>query len=73
MAIRYDENYIKRPNIELEFTEEQVEELMKCRDDVLYFTENYVFWVLNGYNKLMSLVDDKYPQESCEETLARRK
>lgn len=42
MAIRYDDTYIKRPNTELEYTDEQVEELLKCRDDVLYFTKNYV-------------------------------
>ena len=42
MAIRYDENYIKRPNIEIEYTDENIEELVKCRDDILYFTKNYV-------------------------------
>jgi len=42
MAIRYDDRYIKRPNTELEYTDEMVEELIKCRDDVLYFTKNYV-------------------------------
>lgn len=42
MAIRYDENYIKRPNIEIEYSDEQIIELLKCRDDILYFTKNYV-------------------------------
>jgi len=42
MAIRYDDDYIKRPNIEIQYTEEQIMELIKCRDDVLYFTKNYV-------------------------------
>lgn len=42
MAIRYDDVYIKRPNTELEYSDEQIEELLRCRDDVLYFTRNYV-------------------------------
>lgn len=41
MAIRYDD-YVKRPNEEVEYTQEQIEELIKCRDDVLYFVQNYV-------------------------------
>lgn len=42
MAIRYDETYIKRPNAEHEYTPEQIEELLTCRDDILYFCRNYV-------------------------------
>ena len=42
MAIRYDDRFIKRPNTELEYTDEHVYELLKCRDDVLYFVENYI-------------------------------
>lgn len=42
MAIRYDDNYIKRPNAEFEYDIPQIEELVKCRDDILYFTTNYV-------------------------------
>lgn len=41
MAIRYDD-YVKRPNEELEYTPYQIEELMKCKDDILYFAQNYV-------------------------------
>lgn len=41
MAIRYD-NYIKRPNQEIEYTEENIQELLRCRDDIFYFTKNYV-------------------------------
>lgn len=40
-AIRYDE-FVKRPNEEFEYTQEQIEELIRCRDDVLYFITNYV-------------------------------
>ena len=42
MAIRYDETYIKRPNIEIEYSDDQIEELLTCRDNILYFTKNYV-------------------------------
>ena len=42
MAIRYDNEYIKRPNVEIEYTDHQVQELLLCRDDILYFTRNYV-------------------------------
>jgi len=41
MAIRYD-NYVKRPNAEIEYSEENIQELLKCRDDVEYFIKNYV-------------------------------
>jgi hypothetical protein len=41
MAIRYDD-YVKRPNAELEYTPDQIEELIKCRDDIIYFVTNYV-------------------------------
>ena len=41
MAIRYDD-YVKRPNEELEYTPDQIQELMKCKDDILYFCKHYV-------------------------------
>ena len=41
MAIRYDD-YVKRPNEELEYTPEQITELMRCRDDILYFATKYI-------------------------------
>jgi len=37
MPIRYDEKYVKRPNEELEYSPEQIEELMKCQEDCRYF------------------------------------
>ena len=43
MAIRYDETYIKRPNIEIEYSDDQIEELLTCRDNILYFTKNSSF------------------------------
>jgi len=41
MAIKYDD-FVKRPNVEIEYTDENVTELLKCRDDILYFITNYV-------------------------------
>jgi len=37
MAIRYDEQYVKRPRAELEYTPEQIVELQKCMQSVSYF------------------------------------
>lgn len=50
MAIRYDD-FVKRPNEELEYTPENIEELIKCRDDILYFTVNYVKIVTLDYGE----------------------
>lgn len=33
---------IKRQGVEQSYTKEQVEELIKCRDDIIYFISNYV-------------------------------
>lgn len=35
-------DFLKKPNTQDEFTPEQIQELIKCRDDVVYFCENYV-------------------------------
>ena len=64
MAIRYDDRYIKRPNTELEYSQEQVQELIRCRDDVLYFVTNYV--------KIVTLDEGEVlfdPREYQKETL----
>jgi hypothetical protein len=64
MAIRYDDKYIKRPNTELEYTQEHVQELVKCRDNVLYFVQNYV--------KIVTLDEGEVlfnPREYQKETL----
>lgn len=53
MAIRYDDRFIKRPNEEHEYTPEQIEELIKCRDDILYFATNYVKIVTLDYGEIL--------------------
>lgn len=37
MPIKYDNKYVKRPREELEYDEEQIQELYKCWQDVNYF------------------------------------
>jgi hypothetical protein len=39
--VRYDD-YVKAPNQEHEYTQEQIIELHKCKNDVLYFVRNYI-------------------------------
>jgi hypothetical protein len=52
IAIRYDD-YVKRPNEEISYSEEQIEELVKCRDDVQYFIQNYVKIVTLDYGEVL--------------------
>ena len=33
---------LKKPNVPFDFTEEQIEEYIKCKDDPIYFTRNYI-------------------------------
>ena len=39
MPIKYDNEFVKRPNEEIEYTPEQIEELYKCSQDVEYFVK----------------------------------
>lgn len=42
MPIKYPENgLIKRPNKKMNFTPEQIQEIVKCSKDVIYFAEKY--------------------------------
>jgi hypothetical protein len=52
MAIRYD-NYVKRPNQEVEYTQEMVDEMIKCKEDVMYFVTNYVKIVTLDYGEVL--------------------
>lgn len=33
---------LKRDGVKLNYTKEQIEEIIKCREDVLYFANNYI-------------------------------
>ena len=37
MGIRYDDEQVKRPNVEHEYTPEQILELQRCSEDIWYF------------------------------------
>ena len=37
-----DNPNLKRANVQIEFTKEQIQEYQKCWEDPVYFTENYV-------------------------------
>jgi hypothetical protein len=52
MAIRYDD-YVKRPNEELEYTPEHISELMKCKDDILYFASHYIKIVTLDHGEIL--------------------
>lgn len=63
MAIRYDD-FIKRPNQETEYTDNNITELLKCRDDILYFITKYVKIVTLDHGEVLF---DPYPYQ--KETL----
>ena len=37
-----DNPNLKRANVQIQFTKEQVQEYQKCMEDPVYFTESYV-------------------------------
>jgi hypothetical protein len=38
---------LKRQNVEIDYTEDQIKEYVKCRDDPIYFTKNYIHIVFS--------------------------
>jgi len=44
---------LKKANTAIEFTEEQVTEIMKCSEDPLYFAKNYINIVTLDYGLQM--------------------
>jgi hypothetical protein len=52
MSIGYDnDGYVKRPNVDHEYTTEQIEELIKCKNDFFYFCR-YVKIVHPDFGKI---------------------
>ena len=33
---------LKKPNVKVEFTQENIEEFIKCKDNPVYFAKNYI-------------------------------
>ena len=40
--------FLKKANTQIEFTQEQIEEYIKCKEDPVYFAQNYVKIVTLG-------------------------
>ena len=36
---------LKKANVSQEFTEENIREFIKCKDNPVYFAKNYVLWL----------------------------
>ena len=49
---------LKRINVPQEYTQEEVHEYVKCRDDPIYFIKNYIY-IVNVDKGLMQF--DLYP------------
>ena len=42
-SVNYNNNpLLKKANIQLDFTQDQIEEYVKCSEDPVYFIKNYV-------------------------------
>lgn len=50
----YDNNIgVRRPNIDFGYTQHEINEIEKCKNDVLYFAENYCFTLTpTGYKQI---------------------
>jgi len=58
---------LKRQNVEIDYTEEQIKEYVKCRDDPIYFIKNYIH-IVNLDKGLIKF--DLYPfQEELVNTI----
>lgn len=51
----YSNQNLKKANLKLQFTREQIEEIAKCQNDMFYFINNYV--------KIISLKDGLIPMK----------
>lgn len=58
MPVRYD-NYVKEPHKEMDYTPEMIKEIIRCKDDILYFAKNYIKITTN--DRGVVLFDDPYP------------
>jgi hypothetical protein len=62
MAIRYDDKFVKEPNLEQEYTKKQIEDLVKCSQDITYFLNFVTIVTLDGGRKKLGnlLYDYQY-------------
>lgn len=59
MSIRYDDKFVKTPQMEIEYTPEMVSDLVKCSEDILYFLNFVTIVTIDGGRK--KLGDLLYP------------
>lgn len=58
MPIKYkDDGLIKRPNKKMQFTTEQIQEIVKCTKDITYFAEKYFTIITPDGSKKIKLYD----------------
>ena len=59
MSIRYDDKFVKTPQLEIEYTQEMISDLVKCSQDIIYFLNFVTIVTLDGGRK--KLGDLLYP------------
>lgn len=59
MGIRYDDKFVKEPQLEIEYTQEMLADLLRCSTDVLYFLNFVTIVTIDGGRK--KLGDLLYP------------
>ncbi len=59
MSIRYDDKFVKTPQMKIEYTPEMVSDLVKCSEDILYFLNFVTIVTIDGGRK--KLGDLLYP------------
>lgn len=59
MSIRYDDKFVKTPQLEIEYTSEMISDLVKCSQDIIYFLNFVTIVTLDGGRK--KLGDLLYP------------
>lgn len=59
MGIRYDDKFVKTPQMDIEYTPEMISDLVKCSQDIIYFLTFVTIVTLDGGRK--KLGDLLYP------------
>jgi hypothetical protein len=60
----YDGNSnIKKAGVQIEYSEEQIQEIIKCKNDLLYFASNYVYVIHPDRGKVLYDTSDRPYQE----------
>lgn len=59
MSIRYDDKFVKTPQLEIEYTSEMISDLVKCSQDIIYFLNFVTIVTIDGGRK--KLGDLLYP------------